>query len=119
MVFILSIAEAAMGGEEGVAYYFDFNVPRMVGIPESQMESYGCTYAVSKEDVERLIRTSPPSSSGAYESKDVRVKMEFKDGHTYYVDSSGVIRDGARYFSGDKEGIAKVIVSGKRIKCRH
>jgi hypothetical protein len=83
------------------------------------MESYGCTYAVNKEDVERLIGASPASSSGAYESKDVRVKIEFKDGHTYFVDSSGAIRDGARYFSGDKEAIAKVIVSGELIRCRH
>lgn len=117
--FALGCSKIAIGQDKGIVHYFDFDVPRMTGIPEGQMESYGCIYTLEREKFDALIKSGKLSSSFEYKDKDIRAKVKFKNGRTYYIDSSGIIRDGGKFFISDKKEIEKLIISGALIKCLH
>lgn len=91
---------------EAVVYYFGFDIQRITGIPEAQIEDYGCLFKISRLDFNssltaRDIKTGYP----AYESSDVRAKVVFQDA-TYYIDYNGVAKWNATFFDVDKKKFA-------------
>jgi hypothetical protein len=75
----------------GDVYYFGFEIERITGIPEEEIEDYGCKYKIRRVDFESLILDDLESAKVlTYERRDVRAKVVFGD-EVYYIDRSGVI----------------------------
>ena len=66
-LFLIACAQAGDGTEmkqamplqagQGLVYYFGFEIERITGIPEHQMEDHGCLYKISREDFEKSLLT--------------------------------------------------------------
>jgi len=101
-----------------VAYYLDFGISRMTGIPEAQIASYACEYRVERARIDELIVRAPPAVPSSYEGRDVRAMFRIGE-RVMYVDSSGAARLGSKYFQMRKSDVTEVFRSGMLVKCEH
>lgn len=112
-LFLIACAHAGDGAEmkppmplqdnQGLVYYFGFEIERITGIPEHQMEEYGCLYKISREDFEKSLLTDIGTTKNLqYNKLDVRAKVLFAKKH-YFIDHSGVVSTGTGHVSLDKK----------------
>jgi hypothetical protein len=100
--------------DQGLVYYFGFEIQRITGIPEHQMEDHGCLYKISREDFEKSLLTDNESTKNLhYEKLDVRAKIIFSDRH-YYISRAGVVNTGKGYVLLDKKKFVDHLVSLKK-----
>ena len=100
--------------DEGLVYYFGFEIERITGIPEHQMEDHGCLYKISREDFEKSLLTDKESIKNLhYEKLDIRAKIIFSDRH-YFVSRAGVVNTGKGYVLLDKKKFVDHLVSLKK-----
>jgi hypothetical protein len=93
------LAEQSMTkqSDQGLVYYFGFEVERITGIPENQIEQYGCKFSISRNDFEQSLLTAPDQVANIqYNKLDIRAKAIFLD-KQYFIDRAGVVSDGQRY----------------------
>jgi hypothetical protein len=99
---------------EGLVYYFGFEIERATGIPEHQMEDHGCLYKISREDFEKSLLTDKEAAKNLhYEKLDVRAKVIFPD-RTYFISRAGVVNTGRNYVLLDKKKFVDRLVSLKK-----
>ena len=112
-LFLIACAQAGGGTEmkqpmplqddQGLVYYFGFEIERITGIPEHQMEEYGCLYKISREDFEKsLLADTEATKNLRYNKLDVRAKVVFAKKY-YFVDRTGVVSTGTGYALLDKK----------------
>jgi hypothetical protein len=96
---------------QGLVYYFGFEIERITGIPEHQMEGHGCLYKISQEDFEKSLLTDKEAAKNLhYEKLDVRAKVIFSD-RTYFISRAGVVNTGKDYVLLDKKKFVDRLVS--------
>lgn len=111
--FLIACAQARDGTEmkqpvplqddQGLVYYFGFKIERITGIPEHQIEEYGCLYKINREDFEKsLLPDTEATKSLRYNKLDVRAKVVFAKKH-YFIDRAGVVSTGTGYGLLDKK----------------
>jgi hypothetical protein len=99
---------------QGLVYYIGFDVELITGIPEHQMEEYGCLFKISKKDFEKSLLTDKESIRNLhYEKLDVRAKIIFPDRY-YFVSRAGVVNTGNGYVLLDKKKFVDHLVSLKK-----
>lgn len=87
--------------EEGLVYYFGFDIERITGIPESQIEDYGCLFKITQNNFQESLSAAEGGAT-KYNKLDVRAKAVFGN-KQYFLDRSGIVRTGDRYFSLNKK----------------
>jgi hypothetical protein len=102
-------AQKAMN-DKGVVYYFDFDIERITGLHESDMNGYGCSSVVDRFKFEGLLSEGIKDK---YNSLDVRAKVSFKD-KDYFVDRAGNVRAGSDYFYLNTSELSEVIMKGSK-----
>jgi hypothetical protein len=123
-LFLVACAQAEDGTEmkqamplqtdQGLVYYFGFEIERITGIPEHQMEDHGCLYKISREDFEKSLLTDPEETKNLqYEKLDVRAKVVFADKY-YFISRAGVVNTGKGYVLLDKKKFVDHLVSLKK-----
>lgn len=107
-----SSAENASGQKAqltGVARYYGFDIERITGLLEQEIDEYGCRFEISKQDFDRAVLSRAPAQ--AYNPNDVRAKVVFGS-KTIYIDKSGVARKpGGPEFLVDKAAFVKALVA--------
>jgi hypothetical protein len=94
----------------GRVRYYGFDVQRITGLLEEEMERYGCPFEIAREAFNRAAR-SERSAAQPYNSKDVRAKIVFGS-ETVFIDRFGVARRvGGEEFSIDKDLFAASLVA--------
>ena len=96
----------------GKAYVFGFNIERITGIPEIQMEEYGCLYDISRDSFISLLQVG--RNMQEYQDLNVRAKVIFNN-DVYFIDRYGIVRNGVNYFSIDTKKF-ELLLTRKR-KC--
>lgn len=91
----------------GTAYFFGFDAERITGIPEEQIEEYGCLFEVRRDD---FLKSLLPNSvgSGEYNRYDVRAKVLLVK-TVYFVDHAGIVAQGKDRFLIDKKLFQSVL----------
>jgi len=123
-LFLIACAQTGDGSEikqviplqtdQGLVYYFEFEIERITGIPEHQMEDHGCLYKISREDFEKSLLTDPETTKNIqYEKLDVRAKVVFADKY-YFISRAGVVNTGKDYVLLDKKMFVSHLVSLKK-----
>jgi len=102
----------------GTVYYFSFEVQRMVGIPEAQIEEYGCKYYIAKDQFHRALREMG-FQNGGYEAGNVRAKILFEAEEPYFIDAQGFVRHGKEYGKADKKLFAASLLRAGDARCGH
>jgi len=82
-------------------YYFGFDIERITGIHESQIEELGCHYKATKKKMEESL-TLLDDEKVDYEPLNVRAEIRM-GGRSYFVDRDGNVRQGSSYYLLDKE----------------
>lgn len=84
-------------------FYFSFDIDRLTGIPEHQIEEYGCLYniKITQQRFESML--AMPSCKFSYDERDVRAKVIFDDIQPYFINIDGVVRHGDNFFIIDKK----------------
>lgn len=95
--------ERITDSDRALVYYFGFEIQRIAGIPEQQIEEYGCRYVTSKSKFLKLLSISHSQNDLHYEKLDIRAKVIFLAGASYYIDRDGIVRSGDQYFVIDKK----------------
>ena len=109
---------APLRANEGLVYYFGFEIQRITGIPEHQMEEHGCLYKINRKDFEKSLLTDKESIRNLhYEKLDVRAKIIFPDRY-YFVSRAGVVNTGNGYVLLDKKSFVDHLVSLKKCKAK-
>jgi hypothetical protein len=94
----------------GRVRYYGFDVQRITGLLEEEMERYGCSFEITREAFNRAA-LSERSAAQPYNSKDVRAKIVFGS-ETVFIDRFGAARRvGGEEFSVDKELFAASLVA--------
>lgn len=101
---------------EGTVYYFEFEIERIAGIPEQQMEEYSCVYTISRQKFIPLLREDV-SLGKKYNRSDVRAKVVFKDEEPYFVSREGIVRHGSKFFMLSKQDFVSRLTYVKEGKC--
>ena len=123
-LFLLACAQAGAGpgikqtiplqSDQGLVYYFGFEIQRITGIPEHQMEDHGCLYKISREDFEKSLLTDTEATKNLqYEKLDVRAKVVFADKY-YFISRAGVVNTGKGYVLLDKKKFVSHLVPIKK-----
>ena len=123
-LFLVACAQAGDGTElkqdmplqnnQGLVYYIGFDVELITGIPEHQIEEYGCLYKINRKDFESSLLTDKESIKNLhYEKLDIRAKIIFPDRH-YYISRAGVVNTGKGYVLLDKKKFVDHLVSLKK-----
>jgi len=101
----------------GVVYYFDFDVERITGIPESQIDEYGCMFNIKYDDFKKsLLSDKDVSDYLIYNANDVRAMISFGS-EIYYVDREGIVKlQDKKYSILNKEKLVKILYN--KTKCR-
>lgn len=83
-----------------VIYYYGFEIERITGIHEEEIQELGCLFSAKSDSIENaLVKVN--ASDANYERRDVRAKIEMH-GKPYFVDRAGIVRQGDDYFQLDK-----------------
>ena len=86
--------------EQALVHLYGFEIQRITGIHEEEIEKLGCPYAALSKDLEKTLTKIDPNES-EYERRDVRAKIEMR-GKVYFVDRFGFVRQGNDHFTMDK-----------------
>ncbi len=88
------------GRPKAVIYYYGFEIERITGIHEEEIEELGCAYSADSDSIESaLIKVD--SKKVNYDRRDVRAKIAMH-GESFFVDRDGIVRQGDNYFQLDK-----------------
>jgi hypothetical protein len=90
---------------EVVVYYYWFDVERITGIPEHQIEVYGCLYSAEKEGILNSISLIEVNNIN-YDSSDVRAKIILEE-KVFFIDYKGVVKSDNNFFKVDKASFVK------------
>ena len=94
-----------------VIHYYGFEIERITGIHEEEIEELGCAYSADSDSIESAL-TEVDSQTVNYDRRDVRAKITMR-GRSYYVDRAGIARHGDSYFKLDKaQFIASITLVG-------
>ncbi|MDR3324039.1 MAG: lysophospholipase [Zoogloeaceae bacterium] len=88
----------------GIAYYFGFEIERATGIPEAQMEQYGCRYTLTRKDF--LVSLTEDKTATYDQTRgrfNVRAKVMFPGEAPWFISYDGLGRQEARFFIADKQ----------------
>ena len=86
--------------QAAIINYYGFEIERITGIHEEEIEQLGCLFSARLESIENaLVRVN--SSDANYKRSDVRAKIEMH-GKPYFVDRAGIVRQGDDYFQLDR-----------------
>jgi hypothetical protein len=99
---------------DGTVYYYGFDIERVTGIPEHQIDQYGYSYTISKEGFVSLLK-SANHLSFMYDQRDVRAHVSFGVGEQYFVNRKGIVRYGNQYFVLRKEDFVSLLLPRKRL----
>lgn len=94
--------------DRAVIYYFGFEIDRITGIPEDQIQDYGCLYDADKEDIISSLTTYHDSNE-KYDQFDVRAKILI-DNDIYFVDYKGVVKKDNNLFKIDKDKFVRSLI---------
>lgn len=93
-------SSADADAEKAIVYFYGFDIERITGIHEEEIEELGCLHTANSQDMKRALVTLDESTAN-YERRDIRAKIEMH-GKSYFVDREGVARQGDQYFQMDK-----------------
>jgi len=89
--------------EQGIVYYFGFDIRRIYGIQEADIEKYGCKYKINRNDFfKSLLPYSKFSSHLRYQSLDIRAKVIFAN-TIFFIDRRGIVKLDEEYMLLDKK----------------
>lgn len=92
----------------GTVRYYGFDIQRITGLLEREIDQYGCPFEIARSDFDRVILGR---ADQAYNPNDVRAKVVFGT-ETIYIDRFGVARRvGGEDFSIDKAAFAKALTA--------
>jgi hypothetical protein len=95
--------------DAGRVSYYGFDVQRITGLLEQEIDDYGCPFEISRSDFDRTI--VPLSDDQVYNPSDVRAKVVF-GADVFYIDRSGVGKSpNGDAFAVDKTAFASALVS--------
>ena len=126
ILVIVLLAFPAMSGANGQAqftasraavYYFGFDIERITGIPEHQIDQYGCRYTIEREKFISLLVKAPDMSS-KYDQRDIRAHISISADEQYFVNREGIVRFGDRYFIIEKRDFVNLLSPHRAGKCR-
>jgi hypothetical protein len=124
VVVCLGIASAAfaenaahVASDKVQVSYFDFDIQRLTGIPESEMWDYGCHYLVDRQPVLDLLGHAVVASAEVYEAKDIRAEIHLQHNHAVFISRTGIARDGQKYLTIDKLAFAALLAPIKPFAC--
>jgi hypothetical protein len=78
---------SGQGTDVGRVSYYGFDVQRITGLLEQEIDDYGCPFEISRSKFDRAI--VPLSGDQAYNARDVRAKVAF-GAEVFYIDRFGV-----------------------------
>lgn len=88
--------------DHGRVYYYAFDIERITGLHESEIEQYGSQFCIGRHDFEQSMLTAPERVNNLqYNKLDVRAKVVFPD-KQYFIDHAGVVSGGQEYILLDK-----------------
>ncbi len=97
--------------QEAVVYYYGFEIERITGIHEEEIEELGCVYSANSDSIESVLAKAD-SSDVDFDRRDIRAKIEMR-GKSYFVDRAGIARQGDNYFRLDKvQFVASITLFG-------
>ena len=85
---------------EAVIYYYGFEIERITGIHEEEIEKLGCSYSADSDAIASAL-TRADSDNANFDRRDIRAKIVMQ-GDSFYVDRAGIVRQGDRYFRLDR-----------------
>ena len=88
-------------------YYYGFEIERITGIHEEEIQDIGCHYSSNEEQIGAALERLDMVDSG-YDPLDVRARVEMAS-KTYFIDRDGVVRQGDQYFKLDKESFVRAL----------
>ena len=99
---------------EGTVYYFGFEIERITGILEQEMEKNGCLYSISRQKFTSLLQEDIALGQ-KYNRRNVRAKVAFENEEPYFVSRQGVVRQGRKFFTLGKRDFVRSLspVKGK------
>jgi len=87
----------------GRVYYYDFNIARITGLHEGEIEQYGTKLCIVRGDfLESLFADANKLENQKYNKLDVRAKVVFPEGH-YFIDSAGTVFGDQKTFVLDRK----------------
>jgi hypothetical protein len=93
----------------GRVSYYGFDVQRITGLLEEEIDDYGCPFEISRSNFDRTI--VPLSGNQTYNSRDVRAKVVFGV-DVFYIDRFGVGKaSNGSAFAVDKTAFVSALVS--------
>lgn len=93
-----------------LVYHYGFNVERITGIPEEQIEQYGCRYRVPEPQFLSLLRGPNSAWRDDYEPRNVRAKVVCGEGRdVHYIDRDGRVRVRDRYFTISRDELVRIL----------
>ena len=99
-IFVACGGFADADNEAVTVSYYGFEIERITGIHEEEIEELGCTYSAEADTIDSAL-SEVDSSDVAYDRRDVRAKIQMH-GKSYFVDRAGVVRQGDDYYRLDK-----------------
>lgn len=116
MFTTLILGQTSQPPKTGVVYYFGFDIERITGIPEHQIEQYGCRYTIQKGRFISLLK-SAPKLKNKYDPRDIRARISFGKGVDYFVNREGIVRYRNKYFVLDKTEFVHLLSRQSGGKC--
>jgi hypothetical protein len=83
----------------GKVYFYGFDIQRITGLHENEIEKYGCLYELNKYEFISLLRAEPGAK---YQKLDIRAKAVFGN-DIYFIDREGIVRNDINYYSIDRK----------------
>lgn len=102
-------------GPDARIYYFGFEIKRITGIPEAQIDAYGCLYKGNSDQLRQLLTAAPPSKVD-YQPFDVRAKIILAQ-DVWYIDSNGVAKLGGKAVAIDKALFVGLLSRDRSLPC--
>jgi hypothetical protein len=84
------------------AFFYGFDVERITGIHETEIESYGCKYTVDDLLIKKSFSLIGVNEKSSYDHENVRAKV-ILDGEIYFIDKAGNARSSKDSYVVDKE----------------
>lgn len=122
-VLLLLPAVAVSNGDRkisdvnGNVRYFGFEIERIAGIPENQIDQYGCNYTIQQSDFVSLLR-SDDDLEKKYDKLDIRARVSFSDDCQYFINPEGIVRQGKKYYVINKDDFVRLLTPTKKEFCQ-
>lgn len=114
--YVMALTSDSSG--QGVVYYFGFEIPRITGIPEEQIQDYGCVYGIDQGQFTAVLHKAEAQDKLRYKKSDVRAKVVLPDGSEYFVNGEGVVRWNDSWFILDKKRFVGLLTLASPGRCR-